>query len=92
MLIKFLTSTYRSLVGIAAWVVLVVGLASGIVLGVLLNNALLGGEYAIIPVVTGLVGILSAFVAEVVIIPPFMILFNIEARVKFIEGKLKENK
>ncbi len=90
MLIKFLTESFRTLVGIAAWCFLVVGMAIGIICGILINNLAFGGEQTLVVVAGALLGFLSAFVAEVVVIPPFMMLFTIDARVKIIEKQLAE--
>lgn len=90
MLIKFLTSSYRSLVGLAAWGFLIIAFLVGLFVGRYI------GEMGYISWNMGLTilsGVLFSFVAliiEVILIPPFMVLFTIDARVKFIEDKLKD--
>jgi hypothetical protein len=91
MLIKFLTGSYRSLVGIAAWGVLLIGVAIGAIIGVVINAHFMDGSVGYLPIITALIGLILSFVIEVVVIPPFMILFTIDARVKYIESKLKDN-
>ena len=90
MLIKFLTESFRTLVGIAAWCFLVVGMAIGGACGALVNNLAVDGEQMLVVVSGLLLGFLSAFVVEVVVIPPLMMLFTIDARVKVIEKQMAE--
>lgn len=90
MLIKFLTGSYRSLVGLAAWGFLIIAFLVGLLVGQYI------GEMGYIQWNVGLTllsGFLLSFIAlviEIILIPPFMVLFTIDARVKFIEDKLKE--
>ncbi len=90
MLIKFLTGSYRSLVGLAAWGFLIIAFLVGLLVGQYI------GEMDYIQWNVGLTllsGFLLSFIAlviEIILIPPFMVLFTIDARVKFIEDKLKE--
>lgn len=96
MLIKFLTSSYRSLVGLVAWGFLIIAFVVGLIVGFYVNRYL--GENGLLqwnvglPVISAALTTFLAFVIEVIVIPPFMVLFTIDARVKYIEGKLKEHK
>lgn len=91
MLIKFLTGSYCSLVGLAAWGFLIIAFLVGLFVGQYII-----GEMEFIPWNIGLTilsGVLLSFIAlviEIILIPPFMVLFTIDARVKFIEDKLKD--
>lgn len=90
MLIEFLRAIYRYLIGFVVLAIPVEGFATGVVLGILLNHNLFGGEYTILPEIMGFVGVVLAFIAVAVLIPPIIMLFYVDARVKDIEKKLKE--
>lgn len=94
MLIKFLTNSYRSLVGIAAWGFLIIAFAVGLFIGFYVNRffteqGLIHLDF-FIPLLSAMLSTFLALIVETIMIPPFMVLFTIDARVKYIEEKLKE--
>ena len=94
MLINYLTESYRSIIGFVAWLFLIIAFIAGIVFGNFIDKVL--SEYGIvhslfaISILAGFLFTLVALIIEVFVIPPFMILFTIDKRLKNIEDELKK--
>lgn len=93
MLIKFLTESHRSIIGFAAWLFLIAAFFAGIIVGNLVGKILSDNGYVypyfVLIILVGFVCTFIAFIIEVFVIPPFMILFTIDARLENIEDRLE---
>lgn len=81
MLVEFYTKSYKKIVEVVAWLMLVLGVIAGGVIG----SATRGGA------VPGIIlGFLIAAVAEALFIPPLMILFQINDKLEKLSSSEKK--
>lgn len=88
MLIRFYTKLFKFLAELCCWGFLALGLFGGYGVGKIINETCMNGEADYMGMLCAIVGFGGAFITEVLVVAPLMILFTLDSRIKTIDRVL----
>lgn len=88
MLLRLYTKLFKLLVELCCWGFLVLGLCGGYGVGSFINNSFMNNQAGYMSLLCAIVGLAGAFITEVLIVAPLMILFTLDTRIKGIDKSL----